>query len=69
MRLSSFAGMALFLVGSAATMNAREGPGGFSGEWKTRYEWDPAELAAIAAAAAGQRPPELDKKGEPEPPA
>ena len=41
----------------------------FSGEWKTRYEWDPAELAAIAAAAAGQRPPELDKKGQPEPPA
>lgn len=39
----------------------------FSGEWKTRYEWDPAELAAIAAAAAGQRPPELDKKGQPEP--
>jgi pSer/pThr/pTyr-binding forkhead associated (FHA) protein len=41
----------------------------FSGDWKTRYEWDPAELAAIAAAAAGQRPPELDKKGQPEPPA
>jgi pSer/pThr/pTyr-binding forkhead associated (FHA) protein len=41
----------------------------FSGEWKTRYEWDPAELAAIAAAAAGQRPPELDNKGQPEPPA
>ena len=41
----------------------------FSGEWKTRYEWDPAELAAIAAAAAGQRPPELDKKGQAEPPA
>lgn len=41
----------------------------FSGEWKTRYEWDPAELAAIAAAAAGQRPPELDKRGQPEPPA
>src|SRR5262249_56985111 len=39
----------------------------FSGDWKTRYEWDPAELAAIAAAVAGKRPPELDKKGPPPP--
>ena len=48
------------------TIGKKEDEPKFSGEWKTRYEWDPAELAAIAA-AAGQRPPELDKKGQPEP--
>jgi pSer/pThr/pTyr-binding forkhead associated (FHA) protein len=53
----------------APTIAKKEEQPKFSGEWKTRYEWDPAELAAIAAAAAGQRPPELDKKGKPEPPA
>ena len=47
---------------------SKEGEPKFSGEWKTRYEWDPAELAAIAAAAAGLRPPELDR-GPAEPPA
>jgi pSer/pThr/pTyr-binding forkhead associated (FHA) protein len=51
----------------APTIAKKEEQPKFSGEWKTRYEWDPAELAAIAAAAAGQRPPELDKKGQPEP--
>jgi pSer/pThr/pTyr-binding forkhead associated (FHA) protein len=40
---------------------AKEGQPQFSGEWKTRYEWDPEELAAIAAAAAGVRPAELDR--------
>ena len=53
----------------APTFSKKEDQPKFSGDWKTRYEWDPAELAAIAAAAAGQRPPELDKKGEAEPPA
>jgi pSer/pThr/pTyr-binding forkhead associated (FHA) protein len=53
----------------APTPSKKEEQPKFSGEWKTRYEWDPAELAAIAAAAAGQRPPELDKKGAAEPPA
>jgi pSer/pThr/pTyr-binding forkhead associated (FHA) protein len=53
----------------APTFAKKEEQPKFSGEWKTRYEWDPAELAAIAAAAAGQRPPELDKKGQAEPPA
>jgi pSer/pThr/pTyr-binding forkhead associated (FHA) protein len=53
----------------APTLSRKEEQPKFSGEWKTRYEWDPAELAAIAAAAAGQRPPELDKKGAAEPPA
>jgi pSer/pThr/pTyr-binding forkhead associated (FHA) protein len=53
----------------APTFSKKEEQPKFSAEWKTRYEWDPAELAAIAAAAAGQRPPELDKKGQAEPPA
>jgi pSer/pThr/pTyr-binding forkhead associated (FHA) protein len=53
----------------APTLSKKEDQPKFSGDWKTRYEWDPAELAAIAAAAAGQRPPELDKKGQDEPPA
>ena len=53
----------------APTLSKKEDQPKFSGDWKTRYEWDPAELAAIAAAAAGQRPPELDKKGQAEPPA
>ena len=53
----------------APTFSKKEDQPKFSGDWKTRYEWDPAELAAIAAAAAGQRPPELDKKGQAEPPA
>ncbi len=53
----------------APTFAKKEEQPKFSGEWKTRYEWDPAELAAIAAAAAGQRPPELDQKGQAEPPA
>ena len=38
---------------------AKEDKPQFSGEWKTRYEWDPEELAAIAAAAAGVRPGEV----------
>jgi pSer/pThr/pTyr-binding forkhead associated (FHA) protein len=45
-----------------ATAEAKEGQQQFSREWKTRYEWDPEELAAIAAAAAGVRPAELDKE-------
>jgi pSer/pThr/pTyr-binding forkhead associated (FHA) protein len=34
-------------------------PRRFAGEWKTRFEWDPGELAQLAAAARGEKPAEM----------
>lgn len=48
----------------APTLAAKEDAPRFSAEWKTRFEWNPEELAGIAAAVAGVRPPELDRERE-----
>ena len=52
MRLSSIAGAAFFLALLAATLNAREIPDGFSGEWKTTF--GPIRLKRNGADVNGQ---------------
>jgi pSer/pThr/pTyr-binding forkhead associated (FHA) protein len=45
-----------------AVMPPKEGEPRFSGDWKTRYEWDSGEMAAFAAVAAGVRPDEGERQ-------
>jgi pSer/pThr/pTyr-binding forkhead associated (FHA) protein len=51
---------------SLSLIMAKEAP--FSRDWQTRYEWDPAEMAAFEAVRRGEAPPEAKPKPPTPPP-